>query len=146
MKKAIVLAISLAGIATLGTIADSGAEETGAPASLHLVGKQITESGPKGRPHPGSVIVFSGRETGDDTGRSYVQCTLVDRVHGLCHAQFILSRGSISVQTAIPLEDSPKTIVLAITGGTGAYDGARGTAAFTDIGKDKTDELFTFKR
>jgi hypothetical protein len=144
--KRFILFLAAVGVLTSGVVAaSSGADGAAAPATLHLVGKQITENGPNGRPHPGSMVVFSGRETGEDRGRSYVQCTLIDRVHGLCLGQFNLARGTISVETAIPLEDSPATLVLDITGGTGAYDGARGTATFKDIGKDKTDETFAFK-
>lgn len=139
------LVTGFACVAVTAVAATSGADQVATPGSLHLVGKQTSEAGPKGRPHPGSIIVFSGKERGDDSGQSYVHCLVIAGKHGLCTAQFVLKRGTVAVQTAINLEDSPKTITLTITGGTGAYDGARGTAKFTDIGKDKTDEVFTFK-
>jgi hypothetical protein len=143
VKRTIVLGVAAA-IAEVATwVVPSGADAP--PATLHLTGVQDSETGPQGRPRPGSMIVFSGRETGEDKGRSYVQCTLITKAYGLCLGRFNLSRGTIAVETATSLEDAPKTITLDITGGTGAYDGVRGTATFTDIGKDRTDELFSFK-
>jgi hypothetical protein len=144
MKRATLITCGVACAGVLGTVANSGADATATPATVHLVGQQISESSPR-RPHPGSIVVFSGRETGDDSGHSYVHCIVIDRVRALCTGQFVLAHGTLSVQTAIR-DVAPKTIFLTITGGTGAYDGARGTARFTDIGKDKTDEVFTFKQ
>ena len=143
MKRNIVLGVAVAVVAVAIWVVPSGADEP--PATLHLTGVQVSETGPKGRPRPGQMVVFSGRETGEDQGRSYVQCTIITKTYGLCLGRLNLSRGTIAVEAAIPLEDEPKTIALDITGGTGAYDGARGTARFTDIGKDKTDEVFSFK-
>jgi hypothetical protein len=145
MRRAVLFACALTATSALAAVASSGAQETPPAASLHLVSKQISERGPHSRPHAGSTIVFSGSETGDDTGHSYVQCTLIDGRIALCIGQWKLAKGTLSAQTAIPLEPSPKKILLAVTGGTGAYDGARGTATLIDIGKDKTDEVFTFK-
>ncbi|MEA2141630.1 MAG: hypothetical protein QOI64_60 [Solirubrobacteraceae bacterium] len=141
MKPTLAILIIAAGLSAYA-VAASGAD---AGQTLTLIGRQITESGPKGTPGPRSTIVFSGRETGDDSGRSYVQCTLIDRVHGLCLGHFRLKNGTISVETVLPLEDAPKRLTLDITGGTGAYNGARGTATFTDIGKDRTREVFALE-
>jgi hypothetical protein len=148
MKRSMALTLATAAAAAAAAVtvaASPGAKPVAGPQALHLVDKQITESGPKGRPGPGSMIVFSGKETGDDSGRSYVHCTLIDSRHGLCLGRFNLSRGTISVETVVPLEGGPKRFSLDITGGTGAYNGARGTATFTDIGKDKTEEIFTLE-
>lgn len=145
MKHAIVT-ISLAAAATVLFTALSGAAAAPPPAPLHLTGHQISQSGPGRRPHPGSVIVLRESERGDDRGRAYVQCTLVDAGHALCSGYLTLARGTIALSTVMPFDASSKTSHLAITGGTGAYDGARGTVTFTDIGKDRTDERYVFVR
>ena len=54
----------------------------------------------------------------------------------LCTLQLDLAKGTITAQGLIPQKshDTP----VAITGGTGAYNGARGTALATDVSSAKT--------
>jgi hypothetical protein len=59
----------------------------------------------------------------------------------LCTVQFELSKGSLSIQGMTP-QESHNTPV-AITGGTGAYNGARGTAVVTDVSQTKGRITFT---
>jgi hypothetical protein len=50
----------------------------------------------------------------------------------LCTFQLHLSKGTITAQGELP--ERSRNAPVAITGGTGAYDGARGTALATDTG------------
>ena len=54
----------------------------------------------------------------------------------LCTLQLNLAKGTITAQGVLP--QHAKGTPVAITGGTGAYDGARGTALVTDVSSSKT--------
>jgi Dirigent-like protein len=54
-----------------------------------------------------------------------------------------LSKGTLSVQGIAP--QRAKNTPMAITGGTGAYDGARGTALVTDVNSTTTDITITLR-
>jgi len=57
----------------------------------------------------------------------------------LCHGAFVLGDGQITFEMAVP--GAPKTMVGAVTGGTGAYIGARGTFASTNVKGGSEDTL-----
>ena len=79
--------------------------------------------------------------SGDDTGFDRGVCTIVGKPQILCTIQVQLSKGTLTVQGMLP-ERANKTPV-AVTGGTGAYNGARGTALVTDHGNGQTDVEIT---
>jgi hypothetical protein len=66
-----------------------------------------------------------------NTGFALAVCTAIGRHGLLCTLHAQLSKGTITAQGLLPerARDTP----IAITGGTGAYDGARGTALVTDV-------------
>lgn len=127
-----------AALATAALMAGAGAAQS-PPATLHLVSTTQKNAGfmPKGAPHQGDRLGFGDRITGDDTGYDRGVCTIVGRPQILCTIQVQLSKGTLTVQGMLP-ERANKTPV-AITGGTGAYNGARGTALATDHGNGTTD-------
>jgi hypothetical protein len=55
---------------------------------------------------------------------------------GLCTIQLQLSKGKLSAQGLVPNQTDHTPI--AITGGTGAYEGASGTASATQISATRT--------
>jgi hypothetical protein len=123
----------------------SGAART-APGTLHLVAKTQRGVGfaPKGRPHQGSRFGAGQRVSGDDTGTSRGVCTFIAKSAGLlCTLELHLSKGTITAQGELPqrAKDTP----VAITGGTGAYDGASGTAHATDISGNRTKIDISFR-
>jgi hypothetical protein len=61
-------------------------------------------------------------------------CTRIGQ-KALCNLQIQLSKGKLSAQGLVPNVQDRTPI--AITGGTGAYDGARGTAIVTQTSKTK---------
>jgi hypothetical protein len=55
------------------------------------------------------------------------------RRDALCTAVVVLSKGTLTAQSRVSLLPGSRVAHYAITGGTGAYDGARGTAVVTAI-------------
>jgi hypothetical protein len=106
------------------------------PTVLHLVGTPQKGVG-FGSPGPrqGTRVGFGSTTTGDDTGYDRGVCTAM-KGGLLCTIQVQLSKGTLTAQGILP-QRANKTPI-AITGGTGAYDGARGTALVTDK-KNQTD-------
>ena len=100
-----------------------------APPVLHLQSVQQKAFMPKSF-RPGAQAEFVATVAGDDHGSSRAVCTVVD-AHGLpCTIYIQLSKGTLIAQGVLP--ERAKATPVAITGGTGAYDGARGTALATD--------------
>lgn len=141
MKKLLLLAITAAAaIATAAILASSGSAQD-APRSLNLT--ETIQKGvgffPKHAPHQGTRFGFGGRISGGESGFDRAVCTVIGnlRTHDraakvtLCTIEIELSNGSLSVQGMTPQQ--ARNTPLAITGGTGAYDGARGTATVTDV-------------
>ena len=128
-----------AALATAALMAGAGSAQTPATA-LHLVGTPQKGVGfmPKGAPRQGDRLGFGDTVTGDDTGHDRGICTVMKG--GLvCTIQVQLSKGTLTAQGTVP-ERSNKTPI-AVTGGTGAYDGARGTALVTDMKNQTTVDI-----
>jgi hypothetical protein len=131
-----------AALATAALMAGAGAAQTPA-SSLHLVSTSQKGTGfmPKGAPHLCDRIGFGDRISGDDTGFDRAVCTIVGRPQLLCTIQVQLSKGTLTVQGMLP--ERATKVPVAITGGTGAYNGARGTALVTDTSPTQTDVEIT---
>jgi hypothetical protein len=117
-------------IATVGS-----AQETPTPTALHLTTKtqKTVGFGPHGKPVQGDRFGFGDKVAGDDTGYDRGVCTLVGKNQALCTVTLRLSKGTLSAQDIIQnIQGRSNKAPFAITGGTGAYDGARGTALVTD--------------
>jgi hypothetical protein len=86
---------------------------------------------------PGDLLGFGDKVTGDDTGVVRAVCTIVGSGPGLpCTIWAKLSKGTLAFEGMLPEKshDAP----IAVVGGTGAYNGARGTAYATDISPSRT--------
>ena len=128
-------ALIAAGLASAAIAAPGLAQTT--PTSLHLVARSGHGGFQPHRPKPGSRFGFIQSISGDDQGTSRGVCTyLGGQPMLLCTLQLDLAKGTITAQGLIPQKshDTP----VAITGGTGAYNGARGTALATDVSSAKT--------
>lgn len=132
------LAAGTAALATAAVVAASGAAQA-PPSSLHFVSKAQKRVGffPKHELRQGDRLGLGSRISGDDTGVSRAVCTVIGRQGLLCTLQAQLSKGTLTAQGMLPerAHDTP----VAITGGTGAYDGARGTALVTDVSQNTTE-------
>jgi hypothetical protein len=139
-KLGIGLSAAIAAAVTAAALASSGAAQTGGT-ELHLVAtaQKSAEFFPHRHPHPGDQIGFGDKVSGDDTGITRAVCTIVGGPgKGLpCTIWVKLSKGSLQLQSMLP-EKSHNSPV-AVVGGTGAYNGARGTAYATDVSKTKTN-------
>jgi len=131
-----------AALATAALMASAGSAQS-PPTALHLVSTSQKNVGfaPQGTPRQGDRLGFGDRITGDDTGYDRAVCTIVGRPQLLCTIQVQLSKGTLTVQGMLP--ERANKVPVAITGGTGAYDGARGTALVTDTSPSRTDVEIT---
>jgi hypothetical protein len=131
---AAVMAIALA-----GTIATSGgAKPTPRPRTIHLTLVQTGGFDSPGPPRPGFVHAFTDKVTGDDgsKGHDVGLCTLITNTELLCHSQVILSTGQLAFQGILHQHDH--NTAGTVLGGTGAYNGARGTTHLTDVNPTTT--------
>jgi hypothetical protein len=136
------LAAGTAALATAAVLALSGSAQ--APSSsLHFVSKTQKHVGffPKHAPRQGDRLGFGNRISGDDTGFGRGVCTVIGKGGLLCTLQVQLSKGTLSAQGLLPERAHDTPIV--ITGGTGAYDGARGTGLVTDVNENTTKVTIT---
>jgi hypothetical protein len=131
-----------AALATAALMASAGSAQA-PPTTLHLVSTSQKHAGfmPKGAPRLGDRLGFGDRITGDDTGYDRAVCTVVGRPQLLCTIQVQLAKGTLTVQGMLP--ERATKVPVAVTGGTGAYNGARGTALVTDASPTKTDVEIT---
>jgi len=138
----IVAAIALAGIIA----ATGGAKPAPATRTIQLTLVQTGGFDSPGAPRPGFEHAFTDRVTGDNgiTGHDVGLCTLITRSELLCHSQVILTTGQLSFQGILHQHDhnTPGTII----GGTGAYNGARGTARITDVNPTTAKVTINFVR
>ena len=135
MRRPLIFASAgVAAIALAGIIATSGgAKPSPRTRTIHLTLVQTGGFDSPGPPRPGFVHAFTDKVTGDDgsEGHDVGLCTLITAKELLCHSQLILSTGQLAYQGILHQHDhnTPGTVL----GGTGAYNGARGTAHVTDV-------------
>lgn len=132
------LAAGTAAIITTVVLVTAGSAQA-PPTSLHLVSKPQKGVGfsPKHAPHQGDRVGFGSRVSGDDSGTSRGVCTVIGKPALLCTLQVQLSKGTLTAQGSLPQRARNRPV--AITGGTGAYNGARGTALVTDVNPNTTN-------
>jgi hypothetical protein len=127
-------------VAATAVLATSGAAQTGGT-TLHIVGtpERGVAFSPKGAPHPGDRLGFGGKVSGDDSGFTRAICTVLGKKGESalpCTIWVHVSRGTLALQGLLP--ERARNTPIAVTGGTGAYNGAHGTAVVTDVSKTKT--------
>jgi hypothetical protein len=125
------------GLAAAGIATATGSASTAAP-SLHLVLSNQKRVGfaPHHAPRQGDRLGFGEKVSGSDRGRSRALCTVIGR-DVMCTFQLQLAKGAITAQGILPQQ--ARHTPVAVTGGTGAYDGARGTVLVTDVSERTTD-------
>jgi hypothetical protein len=107
-----------------------------------LISKQDSSYFPHHKPRPGDTFGFSERESGGDTGRGWITCTIVGKGGAVCQVVVNLTKGQIAAQfeISIAVNGPPKTAI--ITGGTGAYNAAGGTVDIKVLSKSKNQLTF----
>jgi hypothetical protein len=141
------LGVGLAG-AVLAAVAWEGTSGAGTgPATIRITDRQLSvvrvDIGAP-RTSPGDVEIvrhrlFERRRPRNVIGRAELVCTFVDAKRSRsCRGTYILPRGKIMV--AGPLQYR-QFYVLAVTGGTGLYDNARGTLSVTRTARSPVRDL-----
>jgi hypothetical protein len=116
--------------------------------TLHVTGTQVSavDLPPLHRTRrspetAGDVVVARSRVTGAATGARYLRCGVVKPGRGYaralvsCDVTYVLADGTITAAGVVRLA-GPEPAVAAVTGGTGAYAGARGTLTAAPDGTD----------
>jgi hypothetical protein len=137
----VLVAAGVASVATVAVIATTGSAQSSPPTKLHLVDTTQNSVGffPRNKPRQGDRFGFGNKTSGDDTGVDRGICTVIGS-EALCIVQVKLSKGTLSAQGTVKLTGRAKNNPFTVTGGTGAYDGARGTALVTDV-NSKTSNI-----
>jgi hypothetical protein len=99
--------------------------------------------GPNHKPRQGDRFGFGDKVTGDDTGFDRGVCTFIGKNQALCTVVVEVSKGTLTAQGLT--SPHPNKTPFAITGGTGTYDGARGTALVTEVNSNTTDVRVTLR-
>ena len=141
VRLSLALLVGAAAIATVAILASSGSAQS-PPTTLHLVEKSQNKVGffPRHRPHQGDRFGFGDKVSGDDTGTDRGICPIIGK-QTLCNVEDKLSKGTLSAQGVVP--QTPHNSPVAIIGGTGAYNGARGTAIVNQVNNSTTDITIT---
>jgi hypothetical protein len=150
-------AVGLAAVAALGVavvVPSVGQSQTARTITLnaHTKSVNVVDLPPRGKSSAGDVVmaVSSLRNTdGSRAGTEYIDCTLTGRARTfesaryLCAGTHKLRDGTITYSGHLRLAAHELTI--AVTGGTGAYDGASGSMVSTNTGKDDSREVVTLR-
>ncbi len=138
----VMLTAGVAAMVAVAVLAASGTAQP-APGTLHLHAKEQMAVGFtfKGKPRQGDRFGFGDTITGDDTGTDRGTCTFIGQATALCTIQLKLSKGTLTAQALLPARSTNTPV--AITGGTGSYNGARGTALLTDLPRNRADIRIT---
>ena len=144
---AIALTASVACVATVAVIATSGSAQSPVLTTVHLVEKNQKTVGfaPNHRPRQGDRFGFGSTVSGDDTGIGRGVCTVIGTSQALCNVQERLAKGTLSAQGLVGLNGPANKTPFTVIGGTGAYDGARGSALVTDVNSTTTDIQITLR-
>jgi hypothetical protein len=138
-RVAIALSAAAGAIITPVVMASAGSAQ-GSPRMLRLVAtaQQGVGFAPGREPRQGDRFGGGSKITGDSAGIQRTVCTVIGErgESAICTIELRLTRGTLSAQGLVPqrADESP----IAITGDTGAYDGAGGTAVATQISQTET--------
>lgn len=131
--KPYLLAALAAAVTAAALVASANGQSS--PTVLHLVDHEkhfaLTDVKPKGAQRKGSqgdTLYLGGRTTGDDRGTSNLICSVTKpgrKSTFECRGTLALRKGTITFEGVTYSNVDGDTF--AVTGGTGAYDGAAGT-------------------
>ncbi len=141
----------VAGVALVAAPWESTSDAGTGPATIRITDRQLSQKrvdiGARGT-SPGDVEIvrhrlFERRRPRNVIGRAELVCTFVDnRRSRSCRGTYILPRGKIVVGGSIQYH---QFYVLAVTGGTGLYDNARGTLTITRTARRPVRDLVVFR-
>jgi hypothetical protein len=147
MKKAILVAAAAAAV-TAVVVARSGGATTG-PGQIRITDMQVEYkrvfAGGSDRLGEMEVIrqrLYNPSISTRPIGRAYLLCTFMNSRSRQCSATYLLPKGKIVVAGAL---DSRLFYELAVVGGTGLYDNARGTLTVTSTGLKPRRDVLLFR-
>jgi hypothetical protein len=139
----------IAGILTTGGAAQAPGERTFKIIEGRAATFKVIDNAPKARNprnprfSPGDGFVFTSplfNEANKRIGTNHVSCTVTrggtfGRARGQCHGTYALRDGTLAVSAV--LRETPP---IAVVGGTGAYEGARGSVTFRNLPRGRTED------
>lgn len=143
------IALIAALVVVTGSLGVGSSAATG-PAQIGISGQQTNfvriNEGKSGR-SPGDTEVirqtlFNRRLSSKPIGHSSIVCTFAIGTERVCRGTYFLPRGKIVVMGSITFR---QVFELAVVGGTGLYDNARGTLTATRIRKSPRREFLLFR-
>lgn len=130
--------------------ASQGAEASVAPGPIRLTDREISSKrvdlGPRGR-SPGDMqimrhLLYNQRVRERSLGHVELLCTFVVGNSRQCRGTYFLPRGKLIVGGSISF---PQIYELAVLGGTGIYDNARGTLTITRTARKPNRSIVHFR-
>ena len=151
MLRTVVIAIALVASAAFVAAATGkvSAAATG-PAQISISGQQTGYSRiniSSRRTSPGDMEIirlrlFNRRVTSRPIGRGELVCTFTNRRSRVCRGTYFLPRGNLVVGGSITFREFYE---LAVLGGTGLFDNARGSLVATRINRKPRREFLLFR-
>lgn len=143
------IALIAALVLAAGSLGLSSSAATG-PAQIGISGQQtnyvVIDEGRKGRSPGDQEIVrqrlFNRRVSTKAIGHASLLCTFTIGAERVCRGTYFLPKGSIVVGGSISFR---QVFELAVVGGTGLYDNARGTVTATRIKRSPRREFLLFR-
>ena len=148
-KAGLLLAGAVFGVLAAGPLQGWSQAGTG-PAIIRITDRELAVSrvdlGARGT-SPGDMEIvrlrLRERGTGNTIGRAELVCTFVDSVRSrVCRGTYILPKGKIVVGGSIMYRQFYE---LAVLGGTGLFDNARGTLTITRTQRSPVRDLVVFR-
>jgi hypothetical protein len=133
-----------AGLGALGIVAWASSAQTG-PALIRITTSQTRYTHPGSGPGSDEIIrqkLFNKKITKTPIGRAEMVCTFTFAKARTCRGTYFLSKGKLVVGGSISNRDIYE---LAILGGTGLYNNARGTLTAIRTAKRPRREFLIFR-
>ncbi len=138
-----------AGAVVAVAMAATGSAETGAGTIRVTDVQREYKRVDSGRPGQGAgdleiirTALYNKRLSSRAIGHSQLLCTMIDRRTRSCNGTYFLPKGKIVVSGVIGLR---LLYELAVVGGTGLYDNARGTLTATVTSRSPRREILLFR-
>ena len=128
---------------------ERGSEAATGPATIRITNREVNVSrvdvGRRGK-SPGDMEIIRQRlydRTSRLIGRAELMCTFVDsRRSRICRGTYFMPKGKLVVGGSLQYR---QFYDLAVTGGTGLYDNARGSVTVTRMGRRPVRDLVVFR-
>jgi hypothetical protein len=148
MRRIVITGVAAAAAVLLfGVVSGSAAVNNANSAATFTVVQTVTSMHlPPGGVTPGSTITFTADVTakGRPVGTAQAACVIVAGTSAQCQGTTITARGEIQAQGPIDIAKPSSTV--AIVGGTGAYDSARGFITRRQLTATTTRETYHLGR